>query len=57
MSFKATNDLVGPNSLILTLLVYGIYLQMTKYDPPSPTISQQAQAIRIAIDKIRELSA
>jgi len=42
MSFKATNDLISPNSLILTLLVYSAYLQMTKYDPPSLTISQQA---------------
>jgi hypothetical protein len=42
MSFKATNDLVGLNSLILTLLVYSAYLQITKYNPPSLTISQQA---------------
>ena len=42
MSFKAINDLISPNSLILTLLVYSAYPQITKYDPPSFTISQQA---------------
>jgi hypothetical protein len=35
MSFKATNDFVGFNRLVLTLLVYGVYPQMTEYDPPS----------------------
>jgi len=45
MSFKAINDLVGSNSLILTFLVYSAYPQMIKYDPPSFTISQQAKAI------------
>jgi hypothetical protein len=42
MSFKATNDLVSLNSLILTLLVYGAYPRIIKYDPPSPIISQRA---------------
>jgi hypothetical protein len=57
MSFKATNDSVGPDGLVPTLLVYGAYPRITEYDPPSPTITQRAQAIRTAMDEIRELSA
>jgi len=52
MAFKAANDSVGPDRLILTLLVYGAYLRITTYDPPSPTITQRSQAITKAIDEI-----
>jgi hypothetical protein len=38
MSFKAINDFIGPNSLVLTLLVYGAYPRMTKSDPLSLTV-------------------
>ena len=34
MAFKAINDIVGPNRLVLILLVYSAYLQITEYDPP-----------------------
>jgi hypothetical protein len=40
MVFKAVNNSAGPNSLIPTLLVYGVYPQMTEYDALSPTITQ-----------------
>jgi hypothetical protein len=33
MAFKAINDIVGPNRLVLTLLVYSVYLQITEHDP------------------------
>jgi hypothetical protein len=33
MAFKAINDIIRLNSLILILLVYSTYLQITKYDP------------------------
>jgi len=42
MSFKAINNFVSLNGLILILLVYSIYLQITKYNPLSLTILQQA---------------
>ena len=29
MAFKAINDIVRPDKLVLTLLVYSIYLQIT----------------------------
>ena len=57
MSFKAANDLISLNSLILTLLIYKAYPQMTEYDPPSLIISQRAKAIQKAIEEVRELSA
>jgi len=57
MSFKAANDLVSPNGLILTLLVYGAYPQMTEYNPPSLIVSQRAKAIQKAIEEVCELSA
>jgi hypothetical protein len=34
MAFKAINDIVRLDSIILTLLVYSAYLQITKHDPP-----------------------
>ena len=57
MSFKAANNLVSLNSLIPTFLVYGVYLRITEYNPPSLIISQRAKAIQKAIEEVRELSA
>jgi hypothetical protein len=33
MAFKAINDIIRLNKLILILLVYSAYLQITEYDP------------------------
>jgi hypothetical protein len=38
MAFKAINNSIGPNSIILTLLVYGTLPQITKYNALLPTI-------------------
>jgi len=35
MAFKAINDIIRPDSIVLTLLIYGAYPQITKHDPPS----------------------
>jgi len=35
MAFKAINNIAGLNRLVLTLLVYSAYPQITEYDPPS----------------------
>jgi hypothetical protein len=35
IAFKAINDTIRPDSLILTLLVYSAYPRITKYDPLS----------------------
>ena len=39
MLFKALNDLVGPNKLDPTLLIFGAYLQIIKIDTPSSIIT------------------
>jgi hypothetical protein len=52
MTFKAINDFISPNSFILTLLVYGAYLRITKNDPLLLTILQRAIAIKKAIVKV-----
>jgi hypothetical protein len=33
MAFKAINDIVGLDGLILILLVYSVYPRITEYDP------------------------
>jgi len=33
MAFKAINDIIGLNRLVLTLLVYSAYPQITIYNP------------------------
>lgn len=54
MSFKALNDSVGPNGLVLTLLVFGAYPRMAESDAPSPTITQRAVAMRKAMDQVKK---
>jgi hypothetical protein len=38
MAFKAINNSAGPNSIILTLLVYSTLPQITKYNTLLPII-------------------
>ena len=38
MAFKAINDFTGPNSLIPTLLVFGVYLYIVEFDAPNPMV-------------------
>jgi hypothetical protein len=57
MAFKALNDTASPNRLVLTLLVFGTYLQMTELDAPSPTVTQRANAVKKAMAEIRKLRA
>jgi len=45
MAVKAVNNIAGPDGLIPTLLVYGAYLRISKLDPPTPSIIEQAAAI------------
>ena len=57
MAFKAINDVVGLNRLVLILLVYSAYLQITKYDPLLLLVAQWALAIKKAIAKVQKLQA
>ena len=55
MAVKAVNDSAGPNGLVLTLLVFGVYLQLTEIDPPSPSVTKRAKAICAAIKEVQQL--
>lgn len=54
---KAINNLVGPNQLVFTLLVFGVYSQMIKQDAPSPSIIQRAVTMQKIIDEVRKYIA
>ena len=55
MAVKAVNDTASPDGLVPTLLVYGAYLRMSNLDPPAPSITEQAAAIRKAIAEMVKL--
>ena len=57
MSFKAINNSISPNGLILTLLVYSTYPHITENNPLSLSVAQQAIAIRKAIAEVQKLKA
>ena len=38
MAFKVINDSTGPNSLTLTLLVFGAYPHIVESNTPNPTV-------------------
>ena len=52
MAVKAINDIVGLDGLVLTLLIFRAYPQMTNMDPPSPSITKRVEAIRVAIKEV-----
>ena len=55
MAVKAINNTAGPDGLVLTLLVYRVYLRMSNLDPPTPSITEQAAVIRKAMTEIVKL--
>ena len=57
MAVKAINDTAGPNGLVPTLLVYGVYLRISNLDPFAPSITERAATIRKAMAKIVKLWA
>jgi hypothetical protein len=57
MTVKAVNDTAGPDGLVLTLLVFGAYPRISTLDPPAPTITQQATAVRKAMAEIAKIRA
>jgi hypothetical protein len=38
MAIKVINNIAGPDGLVLTLLVYGVYLRITNLDLLTPFI-------------------
>jgi hypothetical protein len=53
MAVKALNDTAGPNGLVPTLLVFGTYPRINADSPPSPDITQRADAVRKAMRMLR----
>ena len=57
MAVKAINNTAGPNGLVPTLLVYGVYLKIGNLDPPAPSIMERAAIIRKVMAEIVKLRA
>ncbi|OXV05628.1 hypothetical protein Egran_06604 [Elaphomyces granulatus] len=57
MAVKAVNDTAGPDGLVPTLLVFGAYPKMSQLDPPAPTISQRATAVKKAMEEVTKIRA
>ena len=53
MAVKAINDLAGPDGIIPTLLVFGVYLRITKMDALLLSVTKRAEAIRTATKEVR----
>jgi hypothetical protein len=56
MTFKALNDSIDLDDLILTLLVFDAYSRMIEMNVSSSTITQQFIAMRKAMNEIRKLN-
>jgi hypothetical protein len=57
MIIKTINDLVGPNGIILILLVFSAYPQLTKIDLSSLLVTKKTEAICAATKEVRCLYA
>ena len=55
MAVKAINDLAGPDRIIPTLLVFGVYLRITKIDTLLPSVTKRAEVIRAATKEVCRL--
>jgi hypothetical protein len=56
MVVKAVNDTVGPNGLVLTLLVFGAYPCITRLSALSALIVKRVEAVQSAMAKLRHLN-
>jgi hypothetical protein len=45
MAVKAINNLVGPDGIVLTLLVFSAYPRLTEIDPLSSLVTKRAEVI------------
>ena len=57
MAVKAINNTAGLDGLVPTLLVYGVYLRISKLDPFALSIMDQAAVIQKAMAEIVKLWA
>jgi hypothetical protein len=54
---KTVNDLIGPDSIIPTLLVFRAYLRITNNSLLSPTTIKRTKTIRKTSNKVRKFYA
>ncbi len=52
MAFKAINDTISLNRLVLTLLVYSAYPRITKHDPLLLLVTQWALIVKKAMAEV-----
>jgi hypothetical protein len=52
IAVKTINNLTGLNSIILTLLVFSVYLQLTKINLPLSLVIKRAKAICVTTKKV-----
>jgi hypothetical protein len=57
MAVKAVNDTAGPDGLVSTLLVFGIYPRLLTSLPSSPSLTVRANAVRKTITEMRKHKA
>jgi hypothetical protein len=57
IAVKAINNTAGYDNIILILLVFRAFLQMTHINPPALLIAQQTTAIKKAIANVTNLAA
>ena len=57
MAVKAVNNTIGPDGLVLILLVYGAYPRINNLDLSAPSITDRAVIIRKAMAEIVKLRA
>jgi hypothetical protein len=57
MAVKAINDLVGPDGIVPTLLVFRVYLRLTKDLLLLPSVTERAKAIYKAIKEVWRIYA
>ncbi|KAK1989724.1 hypothetical protein LX36DRAFT_743032 [Colletotrichum falcatum] len=51
------NNTAGLDSLVPTLLVFRVYPRISNNSPPSPSTLQRGEAVKKAMDKVRQLHA
>ena len=55
IAVKAINDSAGPDGIIPTLLVFGVYPRITEIDAPLLSVTKRAEVIRAATKEVRRL--
>ena len=51
---KCINNIVGPDGLVPTLLVFGVYLRILSSEGPLASILERAKAIEKGIKEVRK---